>query len=230
MSPSRARWLIARWTSVAMLALLAAASARAALDLPVDVRLSAPGGVPGDPTPIDLTESIGSFTGIAAGGSGSIASFMLPGERIFLDQNSIFLRVAAGSDLGSVLTTGFLGLGSTPASYRFSGLNIAGEIITGLNVFAFDGFGTSGSSGVESGTTFASLVDPSTVQFNLSSLVFLPRPGLGTSEAYGEFRIDLITTPVPEPGTLALFAAALATLWGAGRQRRRAAGHQSTSG
>jgi hypothetical protein len=202
-----------------VLALGAAWPAHAVLTLPVAVTLSAPGGVVVDPTPIDLASPATGFEGISAGDGSDIGSFMLPGETIFFSDStdSIFLRVAAGDDTGGVLTTGFLGLGGTPASYTFSGLNVAGQIITGLNVYAFDGYGTSGTTGVISGTSVA-LVNASTIRFDLDSLVFQDRGG-GSSLAYGEFRIDLITTPIPEPGTWALFALGLAAV-GALRARR----------
>lgn len=203
----------------AVLALSAAWPAHAVLTLPVAVTLSAPGGVVGDPTPIDLASPATGFEGISAGDGSAIGSFMLPGETIFFgdSSDSIFLRVAAGADTDGVLTTGYLGLNGTPASYTFSGLNVDGQIITGLNVYVFDGYGTSGATGVISGTSVA-LVDASTIRFDLDSLVFKSRGG-GSSEAFGEFRIDLITTPIPEPGTWALFALGLAAV-GALRARR----------
>jgi len=202
-----------------VLALGTAWPAHAALTLPVAVMLSAPGGVVADPTPIDLVGSATGFAGISVGDGSEIGSFMLPGETIFFSDSSdsIFLRVAAGDDTDGVLTTGYLGLGGTPASYTFSGLNVAGQIITGLSVYTFDGYGTSGTSGVASGTS-VSLVNASTIRFDLDSLVFQDRGG-GSSTAYGEFRIDLITTPIPEPATWILFALGIAAV-GALRARR----------
>jgi PEP-CTERM motif len=212
------RWL-ARSLAGGALALAATWPAHAVLNLPITVTLSAPGGTVADPTPIDLTTSVTSLAGISVGDGTDIGSFMLPGETIFFSDSSdsIFLRVAAGDDTGGVLSTGFLGLGGTPASYTFSGLNVTGQIITGLSVYAFDGYGTSGTTGVISGTSVA-LVNPSTIRFDLDKLVFQDRGG-GSSLAYGEFRIDLITTPIPEPGTWALFALGLAAV-GALRARR----------
>jgi hypothetical protein len=208
-----------RYVAGGVLALGAAWPAHAVLTLPVAVTLSAPGGVVADPTPIDLASPAPGFEGISAGDGSDIGAFMLPGETIFFSDSSdsIFLRVAAGDDTGGVLSTGYLGLGGTPASYTFSGLNVTGQIITGLSVYAFDGYGTSGTTGVISGTSVA-LVNPSTIRFDLDKLVFEDRGG-GSSLAYGEFRIDLITTPIPEPGTWALFALGLAAV-GALRARR----------
>jgi PEP-CTERM motif len=201
------------------LALGLAWPAHAVLTLPIALTLSAPGGVVADPTPIDLSSWATAFTGITAGDGSDIGGFMLPDETIFFSDSSdsIFLRVAAGDDNDGTLTTGILGLAGTPASYTFSGLNVDGQIITGLNVYAFDGYATSGFTGVISGTA-VTLVNASTVRFDLDSLVFKDRGG-GSSAAYGEFRIDLITTPIPEPGTWALFALGLAAV-GALRARR----------
>ncbi len=202
------------------LALLFALPASAALNFAVTVTLAAPGGVIGDPTPISASAPATSAAGISAGDGSSVGDLMLPGETIFFDGNSIRLHVAAGDDSNGVLSTGLLGLNGAPASYTFSGLSIPGETITGITVYAFDGYASSGTSGVQSGT-LVSLLNPSTVQFNLDGLVFKDR-GPGSSTAYGEFRIDLISTPVPEPAAWALFALGLATVGGLRLQRSRA--------
>lgn len=205
------------------LALLVALPASAALDFPVTVTLSAPGGFVGDPTPIATAATATSAAGISVGDGSPLDALMLPDETIFFVGNSIRLHVAAGDGTNNVLTTGLLGLNGTPASYTFSGLNVPGETITGITVYAFDGYDTSGTSGVVSGTS-VSLLNPSTVRFNLDSLVFADR-GFGSSTAFGEFRIDLITTPVPEPAVWALFALGLAAVGGLRRhQALRAAG------
>lgn len=204
--------LLFRRLAGGLLALCVAWPAHAALTLPITVTLSAPGGVVGDPTPIILVTPAAAVSGIVAGDGSDIGSLMLPNETIFFGDSgdSIFLRVAAGNDTNDLLTTGYLGLAGTPASYTFSGLNVTGQIITGLTVFAFDGYGTTGVTGVASGTS-VTLVSPSTARFNLDSLIFKDR-GAGSSEAYGEFRIDLITTPIPEPATWTLFALGLAAV------------------
>lgn len=218
MTTSRPVHPLLRCLTGAAFALGAAWPAHAVLSLPIDVALSAPGGIVGDPTPITLTTSATTFTGISVGDGSDIGSFMLPGETIFFSDATatIFVRAAAGDDNDGKLTTGYLGAAGTPASYTFSGLNVPGQVITGLNVYAFDGYGTDGKSGVLSGTS-VQLVDAGTVRFDLDSLVFKDRGG--SSEAFGEFRIELITTPIPEPATWVLFALGLVAV-GSLRARR----------
>lgn len=187
---------------------------------PITVSLVAPGGIIDDDTPLSFEQIVADpAVGITAGDGGEIGEFMLPGEEIRFEGQSILLHVAAGGESNGDLVTGFLGLGAEPARYTFSGLQVPGQVIVGLEVYAFDGYGTSGTSGVLGG------VDvwrggPGTVNFRLDELVFADR-GTGSGDAYGQFRIDLVMVPVPEPATAAFMLAGLA-LVGAVLRRRRA--------
>ena len=202
-----------RCISGAGIALVAVVSgpAHAALDSPVAVSLIAPGGLAIDPTPIDATDSIDPIVGVAAGDSSTIGStFMLPGESIQFVDNSILLHVAAGYESAGTISTGYLGAGGVHARYAFDNLSVAGRAIVGVNVFAFDGFGDAGFSGAVSGIG-VTLATPHSVVFNLDDLVFTDR-GNGASNAFGEFRIDLLTRAVPEPSTWAMLLLGLAGL------------------
>ena len=148
------------------------------------------------------------------GGSGDISGFMLNDERIFFSGNSILIRAAAGDFTSGVSTTGYLGANGSPARYEIGGLAITGQAITGFTAYAFDGFATSSFTGLQSPGDPASLVQltsPGTLSFDLSSIIFVSRAG-GQSSDYAEFRIDLLTTPVPEPATWLLLACGLLPL------------------
>ena len=184
--------------------------ALAALNNPVTVSLVAPGGdVSGSP-PFTLSQSVDPLVGIEVGDGSDIGGYLLAGEQIRFVDNGIRLHVAAGWQDGATgaLSTGILGAGAEPARYEFSGLAIAGQTIVGFTLYAFDGYATSGFSGVLSGTV-ASLVSPTQLSFRLDDLRFIDR-GNGSSNAFGEFRIDLLTQPVPEPAGWALLLAGLA--------------------
>ncbi len=191
---------------------------------PINVSLIAPGGITGDSTSFTKNDSVNYGAPINTSGSGAIGTFMLPDEQIALSGNSIRIRAAQGNDAGG---TGYLGLGGVHARYELSGLGILGSTLLGIQVYAYDGYGTSGFSGVSSGVG-VSLIDSDsnssldTLVFNLDDLLFVDRPG-GNSINYAEFRIDILSrldTPppppppndVPEPGTLLLAAAGLAVL------------------
>jgi hypothetical protein len=199
---------------------LGSLSAQADFAGDVTVRLVAPGGLAFDTTPIDLSQTV-AFADLASGvraanlgGSGDVSGFMMDDERVFFSGNSIFIRAAAGDFTGGVSTTGYLGANGSPARYEIGGLSITGQVITGFTAYAFDGFATSGFTGLQSPGSPASLVqltNASTLSFDLSSIVFAPRQG-GQSGDYAEFRIDLLTTPVPEPATWLLLACGLAPL------------------
>ncbi len=202
----------------------------AALDSPVVVRLIAPGGftngVDTDPTPFTDTDTVRTADGIVAGDASQIGSVsLLPPEFVSFAGNSIQLRVAAGAlDAGGVFSSGFLGTATQHARFEFDNLRIAGQTIVGIDVFAFDGFETSGFSSVTGGVQ-ASLLSPSRVSFDLDDLRFVER-GDGRLEGYNyaDFRIDLltqaVTPPVPEPATWLLTLAALPVLRRAVRNRR----------
>jgi len=218
---------------------LSSMSARADFQSDITVKLIAPGGVTVDPTPINVSQLVSNAnlaTGVQAGDGGAIGSgWMLSGEEVFFDGNSIKLRVGVGDDTtGGVYTTGYQGSGGEHARYEFDGLSIAGKTIVGLNIYDWDGFGTtdngSGTGLANPGVlgSLANLVNASTVSFDLDTLQIAKRIP-GSSNNFAEFRIDLVTQDagtgpgggnnVPEPASLALFA--IAAL-GAGAARRRA--------
>ena len=193
----------------AVLALTLTQPALAALSGPVAVSLVAPGGdVSGSP-PFTLSQTVDPLVGIEVGDGSDIGGYMLAGEQIRFVDSSIRLHVAAGWQDGATgaLSTGILGAGADPARYELSGLAIAGQVIVGFTLYAFDGYATSGFSGVLSGT-FASLVSPTQLSFRLDELRFIDR-GNGNSNAFGEFRIDLLSQPVPEPAGWALMLGGL---------------------
>jgi hypothetical protein len=203
------------------LAALAGAPAQAALSGQVTVSLIAPGGIlngPSDGLALFQLVDPGAGVEIQAGdGSvigGSMLSSVLP-EQIDFSDNSILVRVLTGAvDGNGQLVTGYLGAAPDHARYEFSGLHVPGQVITGLQLGASDGFAFSGFSGVASPTSpgaYVHLLDSSTVRFDLDTLVFKDR-GNGESNNYAEFRIDLVTAPVPEPATAVLVVAGLLVL------------------
>jgi len=188
--------------------------AQANLVMPVTVSLFSPGGVTSDgvtftPFAGPLVDSVGSG-GINVGDGSNIGGFMLPGESILFSGNSILLHVAAGAALvNGDLMTGYLGFGAEHARYTFDNLAVAGETIIGANILALAGV-LGGMGGGFSG--------PGQVSFNLDDLKFID-PGTGSSNAFGDFRIDLVlqdkVTPppqLPEPASWALVLGALAAL------------------
>ena len=197
---------------LATLCLAASPGAQAALNDSVTVRLVAPAGTETDAAAFTLTQDASLATGIAAAnlgdGSGEIGGFMLDNERIRIDGDSILVRVAAGSLDG--LHAGF----GPGARYEFSGLAVAGQRITGLNAYSFDGYATSGFSGLAGGLLAGSLLQFNagfdTLRLTLDNTLQLHDRGLGGSLNFAELRIDLQTAPVPEPGSWALMAAGLA--------------------
>jgi MYXO-CTERM domain-containing protein len=203
-----------------LLLALTALSAQADFAGDITVRLLAPGGVTGNSAPIDVSQTVAFAdlaTGVQAGnlgGSGDVSSFMLDNERIFFSGTMILMRVAVGDATGGVLTTGYLGSGSEHARYQFDGISFTGRVITGILVYAYDGFATSGpasASGLLSPADPVLLVhqvDADSITFDLDTLVFKQRFA-GESDNYAEFRIDLLTSPVPEPAAWLLLAAGL---------------------
>lgn len=215
---------------------LSSMSARANFVSDITVKLIAPGGVLGDPTatPISVSQLVTTAnlgTGIQSvvhGGSGAVSNFLADNEFVSFSGDYIHVSSYSGT---TVFTTGYLGLGGEHARYEFDALSIAGKIITGFTVYAFDDFLTSGFSGLASplpASGLVNLIDPHTVSLDLDNIVFKDR-GTGSGAAHADFRIDLITRDastgpgggnnLPEPATLALFA--IAAL-GAGAARRRA--------
>jgi hypothetical protein len=203
--------------------LVLSTAARADLANDVSVTLWAPGGIIGDPTSLSATQTATLASGIKAGDGGAIGSgWMLPGEQIVFAGNSIDIQLAAGAgDVGGPFTTGYLGSGGQHARYELDNLNITGQQIVGFAAYAFDGYTTSGFTGIlapASPASYVNLVDAHTLTVDLDTLIFTDR-GNGGSNNFGDIRIDLLTTPVPEP------ASALLLLAGAGLlalRRRRA--------
>jgi hypothetical protein len=223
MGPNSRQSLVCRGLAAlaTLVAFLAPLQAQAESLGPITVSLIAPGGVISDPTALSFEQVVvNPISGIAAGDGGEIGNFMLPGEEIRFEGQSILLHVAAGGESNGGLVTGFLGLAGDPARYVFSGLQVPGQVIVGLEVYAFDGYGSSGMSGVLGGIG-VTRSGPDSVIFRLDELVFDDR-GTGSGDAYGEFRIDLVTVPVPEPSS-ALFMLAGLTMVGAALRRRHAA-------
>ena len=142
---------------------------------------------------------------------------MLDNERVFFSGTMILMRVAVGDASGGVLTTGYLGSGAGHARYQFDGISFTGRVITGILVYAYDGFATAGpasASGLLSPADPAVLVhqvDADSIAFELDPQVFKQRFA-GESDNYAEFRIDLLTAPVPEPATWLMLAAGLLPL------------------
>lgn len=197
----------------ALPALLLASPVQAALQDAIVVKLSAPAGIESDATPFELTQGAPLATGIAApnlGGSGAISDFMLDNESITFDGEAVLIRVAAGSESG--LNPGY----GTGARYEVSGLGVDGFVIVGFTVSAFDGFGASGSTGLADGLLPASLVSLNasfdTLSLTLDNTLTFRDRGLGGSNNFAEFRIELLTQPIPEPASVALMAAGLLAL------------------
>ena len=216
----------------------------ATLVTPISVGLISPGGYTDgtstDTTPLLLTQTVSYGAPINPVSGGAIGGFMLGGEQISLSSDSVLISAYQGDS--QVARTGYLGLGTEHARYELSGLAIAGRTITGIAVYAFDGFGTTGFTGVLSGAG-VSIIDGAspgtqldTLIFNLDDLRFVDRPG-GSSLNHADFRIDIISqdngspppppppppngVPVPEPGSLALALFALVAARTAADQRKK---------
>ncbi len=190
--------------------------AEAALRDTISVELEAP-----DFHSPALTQAAPLATGVLAGnlgGSGDISSVMIDDERIVFVGDSILIHVGSGSDNG--LTTGW----GTDSRYVISGVSVVDAVITGYNVYAFDAFATSGSTGLADGLVASSFVAGSagfsTFAFTIDdTLVFRDR-GDGGAYNYADFRIDLLSQPVPEPSQWLLMGAGLAGLGLLGARRR----------
>jgi len=208
---ARARAL---WPAI-LAGLVFSGAAQADLLSSVDVQLIAHGGDVSNPgSPYSLSQLVAPADGVHPGDGTAIGGYMLDAEFIEFSGNSIRLRVATGDDAGGVFTTGYLGLNGEHARYLFNGLSIAGQTIVAINVYAFDGFATAGFSGIATPSdpnSYVRLLNASSLSVDLDSLIFKGR-GNGSSNNYGDLRIDLLATPVPEPGTAGLMLAGGALL------------------
>ncbi|MFG6460228.1 PEP-CTERM sorting domain-containing protein [Roseateles sp. DXS20W] len=218
---------------------LCASPALAGFQSNITVKLIAPGGITGDPTPINLSQLVTTAnfaTGVHTGGGGPIDSWMLAGEEVTFVGETIHVRAYAGAETPAGSITGYLGAGGNHARYEFDGLSIAGKTIVGVGVTSFDGYAASGASGLAPSVLAANLVhliDADTISLYLDDILFADRgPTVGSSEDHADFLITLITRDngtgpgptdpgngVPEPATLALFMVAAL---GASAARRRA--------
>ncbi len=207
MSNTPFRTLVAG-TTVLVLAAAMAVPARASLNSPVSLSLIAPGGFTDGTnvtsTPISETASGDPAVGFVVGDPASLITsfYMLPGESVTFSGNSILLTVAGGAEVGGQWMTGYLGLGSDHARYVVGDLSITGQTITGIQVH---------SGGAVLGGVDAALSGPGQVSFNLDQLTFSAPTG-GNSYPIGNFTIDLVTQPVPEPASAALLLAGLVGL------------------
>lgn len=211
---------------VALSTLVVATSARADLLDTVSVALIAPNGTEIDPSAFTLSQAAPLATGVLAmnlGGTGDISGFMLNDEQITISGNSILIRVAAGSENG--LNPGY----GDGAHYLLTGLAVAGETITGMAVYGFDGYSSVGPvTGLADGVIPSSLVHlgagAHSISFDLDNALTFRDRGIGGSLNYAEFRIDLQTQPVPEPGSWLMMLAGLGGVAGLLARRRSTRG------
>lgn len=211
----------------ALLALSALSAAQAAtFSGPIAVSLIAPGGLTSDgvtvtPDPLNLTQNLPVGGSITPGDGGDIGGFMLPLESISTSDTSILVRVAEGASNG---TTGYLGSGGQHARYQFDGLNITGQLITGLTFSATDNFGAGSFVGVSNlpALTAANairLTSAHSIVLELDQIHFVDR-GQGESNNFADLRINLVTSAVPEPGASALSLFGLLAMGGWCMRRR----------
>lgn len=215
-------WAATAALVAALSTLAVATSARADLLDTVAVQLIAPNGTENDPAPFTLSQAAPMSSGVLAtnlGGFGDISEFMLDDEQIAFSGNSILIRVAAGSADG--LHPGY----GDDAHYLLTGLAVAGETITGLTVYGFDGYSSVGpATGLADGAVPGALVhlgsDAHSISLDLDNALSFRDRGLGGGLNYAEFRIDLQTQPVPEPANWAMLLVGLGGMFGVLARRR----------
>lgn len=214
-----------RMSVASVLALAAGLTQAATLAQPVTVTLSAPGGLwdgtqVTEPGPITVSDVVSPEGSILPNDASTIGDeFLLPNEFISLVGTEIHLRLGQSATDGS---TGYLGAAGVPATFTFSGLAVAGQTIVGLSLGFHDGFGASGTIGIDNlpaltASNWIRLTNASTVAVNLDTLRFLNRES-SDGVNFADIRIVLQTTPVPEPETWALV---LGGVLAAGLMRRR---------
>jgi hypothetical protein len=232
-----------RWLMGLVVAVGLVLPVQAAPTSPVTVTVFVPGGYTGDPADaFSLSDTLAVAdlaSGISAGDASNIGStannFMLSGEFVRFNGNSIEAHVAAGG--GDGLSTGLFSEGANRARYEFDGLAITGKVITGIAIYGFDGFGTTGNSGLDGSldaTDFAIFDGLDTVTLFIDEALIFSDRGLGAGENFAEFRIDLLTRDVvgppdppgvPEPASVVLALSALLALGWARRRSHRGAAH-----
>lgn len=209
-APLAARLRVPLTCLFGLLALSPLTAMAASFSGPVTVALVAPGGLTTDGStlsfgPIDLSQTMGASGSITPGDGGDVGGFLLPAESITLSDTSILIRVAQGASDGS---TGYLGAGGQHARYTFTGLDVAGMLITGLSYSVTDDFGAGSFSGlanlpVLTAANAIRLTSPSSLVLELDQIQFKDR-GQGESNNFADFRIDLQITPIPEPQALVM--------------------------
>lgn len=199
---------------------------------PVNVILSAPGGLTSDgveivePGPITVADLLAPGQRLLPGDGSQVGDFLLPLESIELQNTSILVRIAQGASDGS---TGYLGADGLPASYTFSGLEVSGQQITGFSLSFGDNFSPSGFVGISNlpallSNNWISLTSSHSLRLNLDALRFRDR-GQGESNNFADIRIDLQLAPVPEPHTWLLSLSGLIALGALGASRSRRTRH-----
>lgn len=199
-------------------------------DGPITVKLIAPGGLTNGtdvtPDPINLTQTLAPGDRISNVTGGDIGNAMLStlvaAEFIELVGTSIHVTAMEGANNG---TTGYLGLGGQHARYEFNDLNIGGQQIVDLSYTLSDGFGPSAFLGVDNlsaltAAHFIRLTSPHSVELDLDQLHFTDR-GTGESNNFANISINLVTSPVPEPGSLPLACMGIASVAAVARLRQR---------
>lgn len=206
------------WLGAFALAAATVSPAYAALDA-TSIRLSAPGGIIGDSTPLSLVNTpIASGDGVKAspGDGTAIGGYLLPLESISFSGNDIDITIAAGAvDASNNVVTGYLGQGSQHAQYVFDGLTA-----DGLSIKSFTAQVTGGGLNSPSSLSgVVTLVTPDQLTINLDNLIF---KDLGQGQSNDHVSLQIALTPVPEPTTLSSFGLAGLIMTGLVLVRRRA--------
>lgn len=174
----------------------------------VGVQLDLPGGISGDPTPLNFSDLVlvGAGAEIAAGDGTNIGGFMLSNaqaisEFVDIGEFTINLRLLSGDPNDESL----LGFGAG-ARYLFEDLDIVDKIILGGTLTSLGGISNFSAS-------WLSFNGSDGFELAIDSIALSDRgQGIGR---YGDLQISLITrdrdptNPVPAPASLLLAASAL---------------------